>query len=70
MKQLVIDRLEGKFAICSDSEEKYFAIEIPELPAGAKVGSVLSITEEGELHLEEEGTQLPKQPGKRSGKKL
>ena len=27
MKQLIIDRFEGKFAICEDAEEKYFAIE-------------------------------------------
>ena len=35
MKQLVIDRIDGTFAICVDADQKYFAIEIAELPAGA-----------------------------------
>ncbi|MGI6255196.1 MAG: DUF3006 domain-containing protein [Acutalibacter sp.] len=54
MKQLVIDRLDGKYAICTDSEKKFFAIELGELPKGAKAGSTLRITDEGELQLEEE----------------
>ena len=49
MKQLSIDRFEGKFAICEDSEEKFYAIETSELPEGAKEGDVLRITDEGEL---------------------
>lgn len=53
MKQLVIDRLDGKYAICTDSEKKFFAIELGELPKGAKAGSTLRITDEGELQLEE-----------------
>ena len=62
MKQLVIDRLEGKYAICTDKDQKFFAIELPELPAGAKAGSVLTITDEGELRLDEEGAK----PGQRA----
>lgn len=57
MKQLSIDRFEGKFAICEDAEEKYFAIETAELPEGAKEGSVLEITDEGELLLDDEETR-------------
>ena len=57
MKQLVIDRFDGKYAICTDSEKKFFAIELGELPQGAKVGSTLHITEEGELQLAEEEPQ-------------
>ena len=49
MKQLVIDRFEGKYAICEDSDQKYFAIELSELPKEAKPGCVLQITDEGEL---------------------
>lgn len=56
MKQLSIDRFEGKFAICEDAEEKYFAIETSELPEGAREGDVLRITDEGELLLDEEET--------------
>ena len=59
MKQLVIDRLDSKYAICTDSEKKFFAIELGELPKGAKAGSVLRITEEGELQLVEEASQRP-----------
>ena len=40
MKQLVIDRLDGKYAICTDSDQKFYAIELPEVPQGAKAGSV------------------------------
>lgn len=56
MKQLSIDRFEGKFAICEDAEEKYFAIETSELPEGAGEGDVLRITDGGELLLDEEET--------------
>lgn len=71
MKQLVIDRLEGKYAICTDSDEKYFGIELGELPQGAQAGSVLVITEEGELRLDEEATRRRQQDpkGKRNGKR-
>ena len=69
MKQLVIDRIEGKYAICSDSEEKYFGIELGELPQGAVVGSVLAITDEGELRLDEEATRQRQQGGKKAGKR-
>ncbi|HIV46572.1 MAG TPA: DUF3006 domain-containing protein [Candidatus Acutalibacter stercorigallinarum] len=61
MKQLVIDRFEGKYAICEDSDQKYFAIELSELPKEAKPGCVLQITDEGELRLDEEETQRRRQ---------
>lgn len=57
MKQLSIDRFEGKFAICEDAEEKYFAIETAELPEGAREGDVLKITDDGELVLDEDETR-------------
>lgn len=57
MKQLVIDRFEGKYAICEDAEQKFFAIETEELPAGAAEGSVLVITDEGELRLDQQETE-------------
>lgn len=71
MKQLVIDRLDGKYAICTDSDQKFYAIELPELPQGAKTGSVLCITDEGELSLDEEATRRRQQNPKagRGGKK-
>ena len=71
MKQLVIDRLDVKYAICTDSDQKFYAIELPEVPQGAKAGSVLRITDEGELQLDVEATQRRQQgpQGKRGGKK-
>lgn len=56
-KQLIIDRFEGKYAICEDAEQKYFAIETAELPPDAKEGSVLAISDEGELTVDTEETQ-------------
>ena len=56
MKQLILYRFDGKFAICEDAEEKYFAIETSELPDGAREGDVLRITDEGELLLDQEAT--------------
>lgn len=57
MKQLIIDRFEGKYAICEDGDQRYFAIETAELPEGAAEGAVLKITGEGELLLDLEETQ-------------
>ena len=51
-RYLVIDRFEGKYAICEDAEQKYFAIETAELPPDAKEGSVLLISDEGTLLLD------------------
>lgn len=65
MKQLVIDRLDGKYAICTDSDQKFYAIELTELPQGAKAGSVLRITYEGELLLDEEAAPQTKRGGKK-----
>lgn len=60
MKHLVIDRFEGKYAVCEDSEQKYFAIDISELPEGAVTGAVLKISDEGELFLDLEETEVRK----------
>lgn len=57
MRHLAIDRLEGKYAICEDQDQNYYAIETGELPAGAKEGIVLVITDEGELRLDLEETE-------------
>ena len=51
MKTLKIQRMEGIYAICADVEKKYYAIAQAELPAGAKEGDRLEISDEGELSL-------------------
>lgn len=57
MKTLTIDRFEGTYAICEDSEEKMFAIEISELPKDAAEGDVLNVDDsEGTLSINTELT--------------
>ena len=53
MRRLIIDRFEGKYAICEDEERKTFAIEIAELPENTKVGSLLEINDDGEITVNE-----------------
>lgn len=57
MRQLIIDRFEGKFAICEDEMQRFFAIEVGDLPKEAKAGSVLEIDEDGGIAVNEEETQ-------------
>ncbi len=57
MKTLTIDRFEGTYAICEDSEEKFFAIDVSELPKGAKEGDVLNVNDaEGTISINGEAT--------------
>lgn len=57
MKTLSIDRFEGTYAICEDSEEKFYAIDISELPKGAKEGDVLDVNDtEGTISINGEAT--------------
>jgi Protein of unknown function (DUF3006). len=57
MKTLTIDRFEGTYAICEDSEEKFFAIDVSELPKGAKEGDVLNVDDaEGTISINGEAT--------------
>lgn len=57
MRTLIIDRFEGNFAICEDKDEKYFGIELSEMPKGAKEGDVLEIDDEGVLTINAEATK-------------
>ena len=41
---------------CEDKDQKFFAIETNELPAGATEGTVLEIDDEGVIHVNEEKT--------------
>ncbi|HEX2986010.1 MAG TPA: DUF3006 domain-containing protein [Caproiciproducens sp.] len=57
MKTLTIDRFEGTYAICEDADQKYFAIDISELPRGAAEGFVLNVDDnEGTLSINEDET--------------
>ncbi len=61
-RTVMIDRFEGTFAICEGEghgkEIKLYAIEITELPKGAKEGDVLEISDDGTLSINEKATQL------------
>ncbi len=71
MKTLTIDRFEGTFAICEDSDEKFFAIEIAELPQGAAEGDVLDVNDsEGTVSINAEATAKKRQKMKKLQDKL
>lgn len=58
MKTLIIDRFEGTYAICEDADQKYFAIEVSELPQGAAEGDILEVDDaEGTLRINREATE-------------
>jgi len=57
MKTMIISRMEGIYAICEDKDQKYYAIEISELPEGASAGDVLQVDDaEGTLTIDREAT--------------
>ena len=49
MRKLKVEKLEGIYVICSDSEKKLYAIEQNEAPTGVKPGDVLEIDQEGTI---------------------
>ena len=57
MKKLIVDRYEGQYTVCEQpKEKKYFAIETAEMPANAKPGAVVLISDEGVITVDEEET--------------
>lgn len=56
MKKIIVDRFEGIYAICEDADKKFFAIETGELPEGVREGTVLQITDDGELSVDQDET--------------
>lgn len=61
MKRITIDRFDGIYAICEDKDKAFFAIELSDLPKGAKSGDVLLITDEGTLEIDVEETERRRQ---------
>ena len=61
MKRITIDRFDGIYAICEDRDKAFFALELSELPKGAKSGDVLLITDEGTLEIDVEETERRRQ---------
>ncbi|WP_085833458.1 DUF3006 domain-containing protein [Clostridium merdae] len=56
MKNLIIDRFEGVYAICEGEDKKFFAIDLSELPKNVREGDVLEISDDGTLIVSEEKT--------------
>lgn len=46
MRTLTVERMEGIYAICRDKEQKFFGIQISELPQGVAVGDVIAVDDE------------------------
>ncbi len=53
MKKLTIDRIEGIYAICTDKtqkvqkdKQKFFGIQVSELPQGASSGDTVEVDDE------------------------
>lgn len=62
MRTLTIDRIEGIYAICTDKKQKdkqkFFGIQISELPQGAMAGDTVTIDDEtGTLTLSKPSNQ-------------
>lgn len=56
MKRLVIDRFEGKYAICEDEKGGMFGIEISEMPKEAKESDVIDISDDGIITVNKDET--------------
>ncbi len=67
---LSIDRFEDIYAICESDDQKLFAIEISELPSGAKPGDIICISSDGNLSIDKEETAKRKERIKKLQDKL
>lgn len=60
MKTLKVEKLEGIYVFCVDTEKKMYAIEQAEAPAGVKAGDFLKIDDEGVITLEKDNGKKKK----------
>lgn len=51
MKELKVTRFDGKYFICTDKDNAFFAIEKAEMPLEVKVGDVIVINAEGTIQI-------------------
>ena len=58
--KMSIDRIEGKYAICEDDNQKLYAIDLSELPPCAKPGDVLKLSNDGILSIDKDETEKRK----------
>jgi len=57
MKKMTVVRLEGNYVICEDADKKLFALEKNETPKEVSVGTLLAISDEGEITVESNKNQ-------------
>lgn len=57
MKVYVIDRFEGDYAVCENTEQEYALFLISRLPPDAKEGSVLRVDENNTIVVDFEETE-------------
>lgn len=58
MKKLIVDRYEGPYTICEEpKEKKFYGIETTEMPANAKPGTVIIISDDGVITIDEAETK-------------
>lgn len=70
MRKLFVDRFDGVYAICEDSERKLFALPVNELPDGVKEGDCLIISDEGEISVSAEETNARRKENRKTEEKL
>lgn len=70
MRKLIVDRYEGQYMVCEDSDQKLFAIETSEMPQKAVPGTVLRISDDGVITVDEEETERRKKRILEKQKKL
>ncbi len=63
-RKLVVDRFEGTYVICEDAEQRLFALETAEMPAGIKEGDVLEIGDDGTLCIDQQETERRRENNK------
>ncbi|NLP48009.1 MAG: DUF3006 domain-containing protein [Clostridiales bacterium] len=54
MEKLIVDRFEGKFAVCEKEDLSTLAIALADLPENIEVGNVLWILQDGTYFLDKE----------------
>lgn len=63
MKQAVIDRFEGDFAVCEDCSTGQVSIHLPKnrIPSQAKEGDCLNLFDDGVITIDQERTRVTRQ---------
>ncbi len=55
--EIIIDRFEGKFAVCEKSDREMINIDRSKIPSEAKEGTVLIVSDSGEITIDIEKTK-------------